>query len=127
MKLFKVIVCLACLIGTVLSAPTRRKKKIKAGLKNIGSKPQEESMMKALYIIKNTYLLAFAPVVLLFLYSVITDPAAPFIVRELWKRLKRTMLSNLTDRHTESEAPELVEERPARRRRHRRSDLFKSR
>ena len=72
------------------------KRKIKRGLKHIGNRPQEQSMMKALSVVKNTFLLALAPVVFMFLYSVITYPATPRIACALWKIVKKKFLGTLS-------------------------------
>ena len=73
----------------------RSKRKVKSGLKNVGERPGEQSMMKALVIIKNTFLIALAPVIFMFLYSIITDPITPRIVKSLWKKIKEGFLSTL--------------------------------
>ena len=80
----------------------RSKRKIKRGLKNVGTRPQEQSMMKALSIIKNTFLIVLAPVTLMFLYSVVTDPATPRIARALWKMINRKFLGTLSSSNNDT-------------------------
>lgn len=49
-------------------------------------------------IVRNTFLMACAPVVLSFLYSIYKDPATPIIIKALGRRLKRRLLGNLSTR-----------------------------
>ena len=46
-------------------------------------------------IVRNTFLLAIAPVILLFLHSLVTDPALPQLMRVFGDWLKKKMLSDL--------------------------------
>lgn len=48
----------------------------------------QERLEEAYIIITSTYLILLAPVVLKFLYSVLTDPALPGIMRALMKLLR---------------------------------------
>jgi len=73
----------------------RKRTKIKSGQKRLGERPQDEGFYRALSIIKNVYLIVLAPVVIMFLYSVLTDRATPHICRALWHRVKNKLLSHL--------------------------------
>jgi len=52
-------------------------------------------------IVKNTYLIVLAPAVLKFLYSIVTDPAVPHILKALQNSCKREPTSYLGSSYTE--------------------------
>jgi hypothetical protein len=60
----------------------------------------EERFEEIYTIITSTYLIVLAPVVLKFLYSVLSDPALPDILRALMKSL-RSELSGYIGKRTE--------------------------
>jgi len=37
-------------------------------------------------LIKTIYILVFLPVACIFIYSLLTDPAVPYIIKTLWKK-----------------------------------------
>ena len=47
-------------------------------------------------IVRNTFLLAIAPAVFLFLHGVLKDPDLPFIVTTIWRTMKRKLLGSLS-------------------------------
>jgi hypothetical protein len=47
-------------------------------------------------IVRNTFLLAIAPVVISFLYGVIKDPDLPFILMTVWRRMTEKILGSLS-------------------------------
>jgi hypothetical protein len=62
---------------------------------NKGQEIGTERYNNAFIIIKATFVLLFAPLIILFMYSVINDPDAPEILKALWK-LGKGRLQNLT-------------------------------
>ncbi len=50
-------------------------------------------------IVRNTFLLAIAPVVISFLYGVIKDPDLPFILMTAWRRMTEKLLGSLSTSH----------------------------
>lgn len=98
-RVFTIILCytLAFLVENVDGAEyiSRKRTKIKGGLKRVGGRPQEEGFYRALFIVRNVYLIVLAPVIFLFLYSVLTDRATPHICRALWYKVKYKLLGHL--------------------------------
>jgi hypothetical protein len=77
----------------LVDAATRRPHEIRPGRFEDVDRFDEVYM-----IVRNTFLMACAPVVFTFLYSVYRDPATPILIKALCRRLKRRLLTNLSDK-----------------------------
>ena len=54
-------------------------------------------------IVRNTFLLVLAPVVISFLYNVLKDPDLPFILITIWRKMKEKVLGSLSSSISKSE------------------------
>ena len=59
--------------------------------------PDEQRYHDAIVIIRNCFLLALSPLLLIFLRSLATDPAVPHIGRALLKEVKKKFARNAAD------------------------------
>ena len=48
-------------------------------------------------IVRNTFLLAIAPAVISFLFSVFKDPDLPFILKTIWRATRKKVLGSLSN------------------------------
>ena len=82
------LVLLLSLVALCTTAEARRRKDIKADV------PDEIRYQEAGKIVGICFVIALAPIVFLFIRSIVADPATPHLARALWHDLKRKVRSD---------------------------------
>ena len=70
--------------------------KIKSGRIRQGYMPEKDHLNELLIFVRNVYLVAITPVILMFLHSVLTDPMIPTLRSKLGKIIKSRMMNHLS-------------------------------
>ena len=61
-----------------------------------GRKPDVDRFDEVYAIVRNTFLIALAPVVFMFIHSVIRDPLFPVLVKKVFKNIQKKFVENLS-------------------------------